>query len=538
MSISIRIRALTFWPAFLITLIAAVISITNGQAFANIAGQLVGWILNNFSWGFSAAAFAAVILCIVVFFSPLGLVRIGGEEAQPMLSVSKWIMVALCTTVAAGLLFWSAAEPLYHLYYPPKTAGIEANTPASARFALSTMFLHWSFTPYAIYCVPALVFTLTYHNLKQPFSIGAMLYPIFGKKVYGKTGEVIDGIALSAFSASMASSLATGILAIMGGLALYGFTKGAASLMGIGVIIAITVILSSVSGLKRGITLLSTVNTYVFFIIGILVFFCGPTLFIMNFGLESLGVYLDNFFQKSLITGASENENWARSWTIFYFSSWMAWAPLVAMFLGKIARGYTVRQFLLVNLFIPSMFACVWTSIFSGSVIYFDLNNAGMMKNVLDTQGYEAVIYHLFAQFPFATLMTMGFIFATYLSYCTAADSTTDAMANLCVECKNGERLTEENSVGHRTIIGMKIMWGITIGVVAVTMLVFADVEGIKQLAYIGGLPALILSIALIISLIKLLFNTKELGIVRTVEDIKKEQFIPTVNRKRFAESV
>ncbi|WP_093319782.1 BCCT family transporter [Thorsellia anophelis] len=514
----IKIRSLTFWPAFIITLVAVVMSLTNGEAFAAKTQLVVNWILNNFSWGFSAGAFICVVLCVVVFVSPLGLVRIGGEHAKPMLTRSKWIMIALCTTVAAGLLFWSAAEPLYHYYYPPKTFGITAESPAAARFALSTMFLHWSFTPYAIYCVPALVFTLVYHNLNKPFSIGSMLYPILGNRVYGKTGQVIDGIALSGFSASMASSMATGILAIMGGLAIYGIEKGALALTGIGLAIAVVVTCSSVSGLKRGIAMLSTINTWVFFTIGIAIFVFGPTLFIMNFGLESLGEYLDNFFKKSLITGASEGEDWARSWTIFYFSSWMAWAPLTAMFLGKIARGYTVREFLIVNLFIPSLFALLWTSIFSGSVLYFDMTENGALKEVLDKNGYEAVIYFLMQKLPFASILVLGFIFATFLSYCTAADSTTDAMANLCLEGEDGERLHEEESSTAPKLIGMKVMWGLGIGVVAVTMLIFADVNGIKQLAYIGGLPALILCLGLIASLLKLIYSTKELGIKRDIE--------------------
>ncbi|MFC0178874.1 BCCT family transporter [Thorsellia kenyensis] len=515
----LRLRHLTFWPAFIMTAVAVIVSLTNGVTFAKATKQIVGWILDHFSWGFSLAAFGCVILCIIVFFSPLGNIRIGGKNATPILTRTKWIMIALCTTIAAGLLFWAAAEPLYHYYYPPKSFNIEATSPSSAIFSLSTMFLHWTFTPFAIYCVPALVFTLVYHNLNKPFSIGSMLYPVMGKKVYGKTGQVIDGIALSGFSASMASSMATGIIAIMGGLALYGVQKGSVALAGIGAAIAIVVTLSSVSGLKKGITLLSTVNTWVFMGIGIAIFVFGPTRFILNFSLESLGNYLDNFFQKSLITGAAEGESWGRDWTIFYFSSWMAWAPLTAMFLGKIARGYTVKEFLAVNLLIPSVFAGIWTSIFSGSVLYFDMTEAGSMKMMLDTNGYESVVYALINKLPFASILVLGFVFATFLSYCTAADSTTDAMANLCLESETGERLSEDSS-SVKELISMKVLWGIGIGIVAVTMLVFADVEGIKQLAYIGGLPALVLCVGLLFSLIRLLFCAKELEACTDLEPL------------------
>ncbi len=514
----IRIRAFTFYPACFVMIAASITSIVDGKRFAFEAEKLVGWILNNFSWGFSAGALTAVILCIITFFSPLGLVKIGGENAKPMLSLGRWIMVALCTTVAAGLLFWASAEPLYHYYYPPKGIGIDAGTASAARFAMSTMFLHWSITPYAIYCVPGIVFALVYHNLGKPFSIGSMLYPIFGNRVYGKIGEVIDGVALSAFSASMASSLATGILAIMGGLALYGFQKNSITLTIIALVIAITVIASSVSGIKKGITLLSTVNTYVFVAIGLMIFVFGPTLFMLNFGLESFGVYLDSFFQKSLITGAAERDTWARSWTIFYFSSWMAWAPLTAMFLGKISKGYTVRQFLIVNLLIPSAFACVWTSIFGGATLFFDFETGGKMMDILKTNGYESVVYALFNHLPLSGLMILAFIFATYLSYSTAADSTTDAMANICVENSDGSPVTEEESGKAPLIMGMKVMWGLSIGVVSITMLVFADVAGIKQLAYIGGLPALVLCFALLVTLVRLMFKTRELGVTREIK--------------------
>lgn len=515
----LKIRTLTFWPAFLVLLVASVMSIMDGAAFAKSAGAIVAWILKNFSWGFTLGALFSVVLCVVAFFSPLGLVRIGGDKAEPLLKPGNWIMVALCTTVAAGLLFWAAAEPLYHYYGPPKTGGIVGHTPEAARFALSTMFLHWSFTPYAIYCVPATVFALVYHNLGKAFSIGSMLYPLFGNRVYGKTGQVIDGIALSAFSSSMASSLATGILAIMGGLAIFGFEKNGLTLAGIGLVIGLTVIASSVSGLKRGITWLSTANTYVFIGIALVVLFFGPTLFIVNFGIESLGVYLDNFFQKSLITGASEKETWALDWTIFYFASWMAWAPLTAMFLGKIARGYTVRQFILVNLVLPSIFAIVWTSIFSGATIFYDMSLGGAMKLALDKQGYESVVFKLFEQLPMSMVMIVAFVVATYLSYSTAADSTTDAMANMCLESSDGARMTDEEMSGSTSLMMMKVIWGTLIGVVAVTMLVFADVGGIKQLAYIGGLPALLLMLALLVAFVKLIFNTKELGIERDIKD-------------------
>lgn len=174
------LRPLVFWPTFLILLAAVIASYVDLNAFLAVSKQLNNLILKNFSWLFSAGSFAMVVLTAIVYFSALGKVRIGGEDAQPLLSKWRWFMVALCTTLAVGVLFWTTAEPLYHLYGPPTSLPIEAGSSAAKSFAMSTMFLHWTITPYAIYLVPSLVFALVFYNRRSNFSIGAMLEPLLG----------------------------------------------------------------------------------------------------------------------------------------------------------------------------------------------------------------------------------------------------------------------------------------------------------------------------------------------------------------------
>lgn len=180
--------------------------------------QINNWILQSFDWLFSYVTLSLVITLVIIYFSPLGKVKIGGENAVPLLSKWKWFSITLCTTLATGILFWAVAEPMYHMTSPPTSLDLVANSLETRDFTMATMFMHWSFSPYAIYCVPSLVFALCYYNLNKPFTISSFLVPTIGQKVANKGANIIDAVALFALVAGMASSLGTGILVLSGGI--------------------------------------------------------------------------------------------------------------------------------------------------------------------------------------------------------------------------------------------------------------------------------------------------------------------------------
>lgn len=497
-----KIRPLVFWPPFLLLMTAVILSFVNLDGFLATTSAINSWILNEFSWMFSIGTLFLLGTCIWVYFSPLGNVKIGGENATPLLTKWRWFSIALCTTVAIGILFWGTAEPMYHLHSPPVSMGLEANSADAAKFAMSTMFLHWSFTPYAIYSIPALMFALAYYNLKLPFSLGSALSPIFGKSVQGKVGQIIDAVALYALVAGMAASLGTGVLTLAGGLDnILSIGTGPIVLGCVTLAIVLCFITSAASGLHKGIARLSSLNAKVFFLIAGFVFIFGPTSFILSMGVEGMGNYLGNFFQKSLFTGAASGDKWPQWWTIFYWANWLAWAPITALFLGKIARGYTVRQFLIFNLVLPASFACLWMSIFSGTALHMDINGDGILNKALQATGAESVIYTMFDNLPLAGITAVVFIFVSFLSYVTAADSNTEAIANLCAD--NSETiLSGDESEEGKSNLTIKIIWGVTIGFIAWVMTSFAGIDGIKMMSNLGGLPALFIVLACNFSLI------------------------------------
>ncbi|WP_106420529.1 BCCT family transporter [Salinicola tamaricis] len=485
------LRPLVFWPTFLILLGAVVASYVDLDAFLATASALNAAVLDNFSWLFSLGSLYLLIMALIVYFSPLGRVRIGGAEATPLLSPLRWFSITLCTTLAVGVLFWTTAEPLYHYMGPPASSGIEAGSSDAMLFAMSTLFLHWSFTPYAIYAVPALIFALAFYNLRLRFSISSMLEPLFGPRVKRFAG-LIDAVSLYALVAGMASSLGTGALTLAGGVGQY--LGGETSPLRLGVIIAVivvTFVLSAASGLQKGIARLSSLNAALLLILGAFVFVVGPTVFCLALGVESFGVYLDNFFTKSLFTGAAGNDQWPQWWSIFYWAVWFAWAPVAALFLGKISRGYTVRQFLRVNLLYPALFACVWILIFSGTALYFQSHlGAGEsgtdLYAILDQRGVENVLYELFRHLPLSQVWVPLLLFIAYISYVTAADSQTDAIGNLCTR-----GLTADSDLNAG--VAMKVIWGVIVGIVSWVMVSFVGIDGIKMLSNLGGLPSMLI---------------------------------------------
>lgn len=520
-----------FWPPFLLLLAAVTFSFVNLNQYMHIASQINDWILSKFAWLFSLSSFCLLVSLIGAYFSPLGKIRIGGADAKPLLTKWQWFSITLCTTVATGILFWGTAEPMFHLYQPPESLGIVPQSTEAIKFTMATMFMHWSFTPYAIYCLPALVFSLVYYNLQLPFSIGSALSPIFGRWVQGKKGQVIDAIALFALVAGMASSLGTGILVLSGGVeSVFGLPNNKAVMAVIAIAIVATFIASAVSGLQKGIARLSNINAQVFILCCAFVFIFGPTSYILSIGFDGIVDYFSNFFARSFNTYTGPEDNWPKLWTVFYWANWYAWAPITALFLGRIARGYTVREFIRVNLILPASCAIVWMATFAGTAMRLDHLTQGGLHQAMQDKGVEAVIFTLFDNLPLAVITTAIFIGITFISYVTAADSNTDAMSNLCAvdpsdnTSKPEINLHDENSHLEAKVdkskMLLKFVWGISIGVIAWVMVSFASIDGIKMMSNLGGLPAMIIIIGTNMALIKLIYKVSKGD---TLEPVNKQ---------------
>lgn len=497
MNMNSQLRYKVFIPPFLILITAVLASFVNLESFLTVTTAINGWILDTFGWLFSAGAFFMVVTCVVVFFSPLGKVTIGGNNAKPLLNKWRWGSITICTTTAAGMLFWATAEPLFHLYSPPESLGITPGSREAAEFSLSTMYMHWSFTPFVLYAVPALSFALAFYNLSQRFSISASLQPLFGRRCSQSVGGIVDSISMFALVAGMASSLGTGALVLSSGISnITGLLDGAFLLGIVIALIMVSFVASSVSGLHKGIARLSALNTVIFALIALIAFIFGPTQTIVTNGAHALVDYTSEFITRSFSLNLDPSDNWDKSWTVFYWANWLAWAPIVALFLGKIAKGHTVRAFIVVNIVIPASFSLVWMAIFSGMILELDLSQNGAFYAILNENGAGAVVYSLLEQLPASRVLIGMFIFIAFLAYVTAADSNTEAISSLCLDRQG---ISEESNPLKSKL---KILWGSIIALIAWFMTAFSGIDGIKMMSNLGGLPALFVVLAMNASLI------------------------------------
>lgn len=457
------------------------------------------WILNHFDRAFSFTSFFMVLLCIAVYISPVGNMKIGGRDAKPLLNKYRWFSIILCTTIAVGILFWGSAEPLYHITAPPATLLLSSDTDKIG-FSMSTVFMHWSFTPYAIYTIPALLFALGYYNLKHQFSLSTMLFPLTSKTDNKWWSVGLNNICLFALVAGMSASLGAGIMSLSGGVSrLTGWENNATMTVLITLFIVLAFTVSAATGILKGIRILSSVNVGIFIILSILIAALGPTRELFSYMLTGVKSYIINFIPHSLSFGDFSDTGWTHSWTTFYWANWMAWAPVTALFLGRISYGYTIRQFILFNWFIPSLFGIFWMSIFSGTTLYHELNSNLNLSSALQTDGPESIIYIILNSYPLASVFIILFLVSMFISYVTAADSNTVAMSGIST---NG--LSPESPVPPRYI---KYLWGIVVGVVAWVMVSFAGIDGVKMLSNLGGLPALFLLMLCCVGTLVLLFR-------------------------------
>lgn len=467
--------------------------------FLEIATQLNNALLAVFGTGFALAAFLFVLTCLWAALSPIGKIRIGGHAATPLLSRWSWVAITLTTTVAIGILFWATAEPLYHLSNP---GGLELNADSAeaAQFSMVSLYMHWTFTPYAIYTIPGLTFALCYYNLKTPFSLSAPLLVLTGKPVPRLGADALDALALLALLFGLSASLGAGILSIAGGIdRLTPLVTNPALMAGVAIAIVGAFFLSSASGLHKGIRVLSDINTKAFLALLFFVFFAGPTWDIVKLGGQSVLTYGAEFIPRSLTLAPFDNTDWLNSWTVFYFANWMAWAPLAALFLGRISRGYTVREYILVNFALPAIFSMIWMTIFGGFAISIEQGNLGRLNNILETAGPEHVLYAVLDYLPFAAILTTIVVIISFLSYVTAADSSLDVIANLTMG-SNVE--TPTDTTPRKLSLRLKFIWSVAVGFAAWVMTTLSGIDGVKMLSNLGGLPALFIILLFNVTLI------------------------------------
>lgn len=414
-----------FWPAAAVVIAFSGFALLAPRAAEAAFGAVQASIVNAFNWYYVLIAAFFVAFSLFVGFSRYGDIRLGADEDRPEFSLGAWFSLLFAAGMGIGLVFYGASEPLSHFVSP--RPGVSGTPEQLAQAALSQTYLHWGVHAWSIYVVVGLALAYAIHRRKRPISIRWTLEPLLGRRVRGAWGNAIDVVALAGTLFGVATSLGLGVLQISAGLDAIGLVEPSpATQVLIIVVITVFVLASVLSGVTRGMKWLSSTNLV---LAGILVLFLlvfGQTEFLLREFVQSIGTYIQNFvglsFNVSAFQGAA-GEAWQASWTSFYWGWWISWAPFVGIFIARISRGRTVRQFVAGVILVPTLIGILWFSVLGGSALYLELTDPGSLVGADGEVDIEGTLFSLLEYFPATGVLTAGVILLITIFFVTSSDS-------------------------------------------------------------------------------------------------------------------
>ncbi|WP_328597871.1 BCCT family transporter [Erysipelothrix aquatica] len=455
-------------------------------------------LITDLGWFYVLTMFGIVLVCIYIIFSPIGNTIIGGKDATPEHSTFSWITMLFSAGMGIGLVFWGVAEPVEHYSELQQFGSISSNDHVTP---LVNSFVHWAIQPWALYAIMALIIAYFLFNKEKKGLLSETLGFKNTRVGYGLK-HVIDILVIISTIFGVSTSLGLGSKQIGSGISFLNpaFENSFNLQVLIVIVISIIVIYSSISGLHRGMKTLSNLAILGSILLVLLMFVMGPTIKIIEVTIESVGVYLNNFITLSLDLGTSNPEKriWIESWKIFYWAWWISWAPYVSTFIARISKGRSFKEFLIGVIGVPSLFAVIWFGVFGGTALAGSSDITLHIIDAIASNGPEYAFYSLFTLFPKITLILscLGIIVISVF-FITSANSATYVVA----------MFTEDGNINPST--RSKIIWGILIALVSLTLLFTGNLGIIQSVAVLTSLPVLIIILIMIINFFKELKNDR-----------------------------
>jgi choline/glycine/proline betaine transport protein len=459
------------------------------------------FVANKAGWFFILSVNVFLIFMIYLAFSKFGQLRIGGQSAKPEFKTLSWFAMLFSAGMGIGLLFWSISEPIYHFLSPPMAEG---GTAEAAKEAMKFTFLHWGFHAWAVYALVGLSLAYFTYSRGLPLTIRSVFYPFLGDKIYGKIGDAIDIFAVLATLFGLATSLGLGVQQIAAGLNhLFGIDSGVQTqiflIAGITAIATVSVVL----GVDKGVRVLSEWNMRIAVLFLLIVLVLGPTIFIFKSFVQNTGNYFSGFLEAATWTESYTGSNWQNAWTVFYWGWWIAWSPFVGMFIARISKGRTVREFILGVLLVPSIVTFFWISAFGSTAIHQALLGDETITNAVNDNVATALFVFL-EDYPFAFILNIIAIILIAGFFVTSSDSGSLVVDNLT----SGGKLDAP--------VGQRIFWAIAEGSIAAVLLIGGRLQALQTATIVTGLPFAMILIVMCFSLYK--------GLSEDFEKLKKQE--------------
>ncbi|WP_216212707.1 BCCT family transporter [Amycolatopsis aidingensis] len=484
-----------FWPAASIiaafVLFTVIFPTTMGDAFDAIQDTIVG----TFSWYYLLIVSGFVVFAIWIGLGHFGDIKLAPKDEEPEFKLKSWFAMLFAAGMGIGLVFWGVAEPLNHFAgVPNRASGIAAADEQGAQDSIVQTFLHWGLHPWAIYVVVGVAIAYAIHRKQRPVSIRWALEPLLGNRVKGWIGDVIDIAAIVGTLFGVATSLGLGVAQIASGLDFMGLVSNPGNWTNIILIGAITTlaIVSVVTGLKKGIKILSNTNMGLAALLLLFVLVTGPTLFIFRELVQSIGDYFQNIFQLSFNATALQGEDgteWQGWWTAFYWGWWISWAPFVGVFIARISRGRTVREFVAGVLIVPTVVTFLWFTVFGGTGLYRELFGQGGLVGADGSVDTEGSLFGLLGELPGGTVVVAGAVILIALFFVTSSDSGSLVVDMLA---SGGDPEPPRWS---------RVFWAAAEGLVAIALMLAGGLQALKIAAIVIALPFSVVMLGMCVSI-------------------------------------
>lgn len=511
-----KVNPYVFVPSALLILLFVVLGAVFNEPLSEGFSQVQDTVVSSFGWFYTLAVGFFLVFVLWLMFSRYGNIRLGKDDEKPAYGYFTWFAMLFSAGMGIGLLFYGVAEPLSHFGNPPRAAPMTVD---AARDAINITFFHWGLHAWAIYIVVGLALAYFSYRHDLPLTIRSALYPLLGERIHGAAGNVVDILAVVCTLFGLASSLGLGVMQINAGLDYLGLVSVSTQnqvLLIAGITLAATI--SVATGVNAGIRRLSELNLLLALALMTFVFLAGPSIFLLSSFVQSVGRYAGSIVELTFRTDAFIGLDWQKSWTMFYWAWWISWSPFVGMFIARVSRGRTIREFIAGVLFVPTILTFAWMVVFGNTAISMELFGEGGMVAAVQ-ESIPTAIFVMLNRLPLASVSALVATLVVAVFFVTSSDS-----GSLVVDI-----LT---SGGHPDPpIAQRVFWALTEGAVAAVLLVTGGLVAMQTAAVTTALPFCFIMLVMCWSLVKQL--RKERGQGHTIEDVRTLlRRLPDVGRR------
>ena len=460
-------------------LLFVIVTLVFREPAENAFGAIQTFIAEAMGWFLILSVSLYLGITIILAFSKFGKIRLGGQNAKPDFPSFAWIAMLISAGMGIGLMFWSVAEPIYHFQDPPAFIGaIEPGSGDAAQQALGITFFHWGLHAWGIYALVGLSLGFFAYNWGLPLTIRSVFYPLLGDRIYGWPGNVIDILAVASTLFGLATSLGFGVQQVNAGFNfLVGLPINVPIQVGLIALITGVATASVISGLDAGVRRLSELNIILAAVFMGFVLLVGPTLFILGSFVETLGYYAASLPTLSFWTETFEGTAWQNGWTVFYWGWWISWSPFVGIFIARISKGRTVREFVLGVLLLPSLLTLLWMSVFGGTALSMELGDwQGVISNAVN-ENVATALFVMLQQLPLTAMTSFVGVVLVVVFFVTSSDS--------------GSLVVDSLTAGGKldSPVSQRVFWAVTEGVVAAVLLLGGGLQALQTASITTGLP-------------------------------------------------